>query len=143
MNRAGMGLVALAFVGAIVGAAVLAPLASAREFEGDLASPADGSTVGSYEIKVSGRNVEIEARVTVRASDGMTLEGWLVDVVGGEPAYKLSLGELRGRSLDFEQRMVNVYTYAMLVITVEPRGDLDPNPAEAVAVAILPEPFGQ
>jgi hypothetical protein len=143
MNRTRMGLMALAFVGAILDAIVLAPLTSAREFEGELASPADASTVGSYEIEVSGRNVEIEARVTVRAPEGYTLEGWLVDVVAGEPAYKLSLGELKGRSLDFEQRMVNVYTYAMPVITVEPKGDLDPNPAEPVAVAVLPEPFGQ
>lgn len=143
MNGWRVGFVAVALAGTILGTLGLAPVASAREFEGTLASPADGSTVGSFEIEVRGRNVEIEARVTVRAPEGHTLEGWLVDVVGGEPAYKLSLGELRGRSLDFEQRMVNVYTYAMLVITVEPKGDLDPNPAGPVAVAVLPEPFGQ
>lgn len=138
-----VGLVAVAIVGAVFGALVLATPASAQEFEGTLASPADGSNVGRYEIEVRGRNVEIEARVTVSPQAGFTLEGWLVDVVDGQPAYKLSLGELRGRSLDFEQRMVNVYTYAMLVITMEPKDDLDPNPAEAVAVAVLPQPFGQ
>jgi hypothetical protein len=143
MNRWKLSLVGIAVAGAVLAALALAPVASAREFEGDLLSPGDGSDVGRYEIEVRGRNVEVEARVTVSPPAEYTLEGWLVDVVDGEPAYKLSLGELRGRSLDFEQRMVNVYTYAMLVITMEPKGDLDPNPATPVAVAVLPEPFGQ
>jgi hypothetical protein len=128
---------------ALVGAFGLMPLASAQEFKGELVSTMDGSAVGSYAIEVRGNHVEIRARVSVSAPSGYTLEGWLVDVVGGEPAYKLSLGELDGQVLRFEQRMVNVWTYAMLVITQEPSGDLDPNPAMPVAVAVLPEPFGQ
>jgi hypothetical protein len=39
--------------------------------------------------------------------------------------------------------MVNVYTYGVLVITTEPRWDLDPNPATPVAGALLSAPFGQ
>ena len=137
-------IVGLVVVG-LVGGMVLLPGASARDISGTLTAPSGGNpfggdVVGSYEITVRGRQVEIEADVSSRAPQGFVYEGWLVDMQTG---YKLSLGQLRSGSLEFEQRMVNPYTYGVLVITIEPARDLDPNPDAPVAGALLATPFGQ
>ncbi len=136
-----LGLVAVGLVAAV---AVL-PLASAQDFRGDLTAasgdaPFGGGVVGSYKIQVNGYMVSIKADITLSASAGYVLEGWLVDMQSG---YKLSLGQLKGGFLAFEQNIVNVRTYGVLVITSEPAGDLNPNPDMAVAGARLPAPFGQ
>jgi len=129
----------------MVGVLLMAPLAAAHAFRGDLTAPAGGNpfgsdTVGSYRIVVHGTRVVIRADVDLSPPAGYVLEGWLVDMQTG---YKLSLGELRHGHLRFEQHMVNPWTYGILVITAEPAGDLDPNPAMPVAGALLPAPFGQ
>lgn len=141
-----MALLAVVF-GAIglVSAGVLAPAATGRAFQGDLTAPANGApfggdVVGSYRIDVRGERTMIHAEVVLQAPDGYTFEGWLVDLQTG---YKLSLGELEHGTLKFQERMVNPWTYGILVITREPVGDLDPNPATPVAGALLPSPFGQ
>ena len=118
---------------------------STQDFRGDLTAPAGGDpfggdVVGRYEIEVRNHRVEIEAVVFSAPPQGHVFEGWLVDM---ETGYKLSLGQLRRSSLEFEQRMVNPWTYGVLVITVEPSGDLDPNPVAPVGGAWLPAPFGQ
>lgn len=135
---AGIGAVAL------VAALALLPAAQAQEFEGDLTTPSGGApfggdVVGSFEIEVEGHEVEIVASVDISVPDGHVLEGWLVDMDTG---YKLSLGMLQS-DLEFEQNIVNPWTYGVLVITMEPAADLDPNPAMPVAGALLPAPFGQ
>lgn len=129
----------------IVAAVALAPLASAQTFRGELTAPAGGApfggdVVGSYKISVGGGHVTVHAKVDFAPAEGQTFEGWLVDMQTG---YKLSLGELNGGTLVFRQRMVNPWTYGVLVITAEPVADLDPNPATPVAGALLPAPFGQ
>lgn len=123
----------------------LAPAVTAREFRGSLTAPSGGAPfggeeVGSFEIEVRRNRITIEAEVDLDAPDGYTFEGWLVDMQTG---YKLSLGQLDGDELRFRQRMVNPFTYGVLVITMEPVGDLDPNPAAPVAGALLESPFGQ
>ena len=128
----------------VVAVLALPPAAQAQEFEGDLTTPSGGApfggdVVGSFEIEVEGDEVEIEVDVDISVPDGHVLEGWLVDMDTG---YKLSLGMLQS-DLDFEQNMVNPFTYGVLVITMESAADLDPNAAMAVAGALLPAPFGQ
>lgn len=113
---------------------------------GDLTSPADGNPfggdeIGSYSFTTNGQKTIVRAHVEIEPSDGTVLEGWLVDMGTG---YKLSLGQFNDRgSLAFGQKMVNSYTYNVLVVTEEPEGDTDPNPATPVGGAELPSPFGQ
>jgi len=148
---------ALGVIG-ILAVAALLPAAEARAFRGDLTAPSGGApfggdVVGEYRISVRGGQVTISAWVELDPPAGYVFEGWLVDMQTG---YKLSLGGLAGHGhgddddddegrmvLSFHQRMVNVYTYGVLVITAEPTRDLDPNPAMPVAGAPLPAPFGQ
>lgn len=129
----------------LVAAGALAPVATGKGFRGDLTAPSGGApfggdVVGSFRIDVQGTRVTIRAEVELEAPDGYTLEGWLVDM---QTDYKLSLGELDDETLRFRQQMVNPWTYGVLVITAEPVGDLNPNPAMPVAGALLPAPFGQ
>jgi hypothetical protein len=120
------------------------PLASAQEFEGQLTAPQGeqpfgGAAVGTYMVEVRGNRVEVRATLDQGPASGQVHEGWLVDPQTG---YKLSLGLVEGGSLRFEQAMVNPWTYGMLVITSEPAGDADPNPAQPVGGAMLQAPFG-
>lgn len=46
-------------------------------------------------------------------------------------------------TIDFSQNMVNPFTYTIFFITEEPRNDVDPNPATAIAGIELKAPFGQ
>lgn len=140
----------------ILAAAALLPAAEARGFRGELTAPSGGNPfggdiVGQYRISVRGHQVSISAWVKLDPPSGYVFEGWLVDMQTG---YKLSLGSLAGEGddeddddgrmvLSFDQRMVNVYTYGVLVVTAEPKGDLDPNPAMPAAGTLLRAPFGQ
>jgi len=113
---------------------------------GDLTAPAGGNPfggdyVGDYSIVTNGHRTVVRAHVDIEPSDGMVLEGWLVDMGTG---YKLSLGQFNDRgSLGFGQRIVNPHTYNVIVVTEEPANDIDPNPATPVGGAELPSPFGQ
>ena len=138
-------------IAALIGLALISPLTVAHdsddnEFEGDLTAPTGppfgGDVVGSFEIEWDGNELEIEVEVEISAPDGYVLEGWLVDP-GADPVYKLSLGLLVDGELEFEQTLVNPFTYRLLVITMEPANDLDPNAGAPVAGALLPAPFGQ
>lgn len=46
-------------------------------------------------------------------------------------------------TIDFNQDMVNPFTYTIFFITEEPADDTDPNPATAIAGIELDAPFGQ
>lgn len=138
-------------VAALLGLALLAPLTVAdddgdEEFEGNLTAPAGGNpfggdVVGSFEIEWDGNELEIEAELDISPMSDYVFEGWLVDP-GTD--YKLSLGQLEDGELEFEQDMVNPFTYTVLVITMEEANDLDPRPDTPVAGALLPSPpFGQ
>ncbi len=141
-------------VAALMGLALLSPLTVAHdsddnEFEGDLTAPAGGTpfggaVVGSFEIEWDDNDLDIEVEVDISAPEGYVLEGWLVDPIPlGGTGYKLSLGLLDDGELEFEQSLVNPFTYSFLVITMEPAGDLDPNAGAPVAGAHLAAPFGQ
>ena len=141
---------------ALIGLALLAPLGVAHdsddnEFEGDLTAatpggpPFGGVVMGSFEIEWDGNELEIEVQMDFSAPAGYVLEGWLVDPPPrGGTGYKLSLGLLEDGELEFEQTLVNPFTYSFLVITMEPAGDTDPNAGPPVAGADLGfDPFGQ
>ena len=67
-------------------------------------------------------------------------EGWFVDAGGS--GYKLSLGEFgKNGTLQFDQQMVNPYTYTQFIVTEEPFEDADPNAAGAIGGAQLQAPF--
>ncbi len=148
-------------VAALLGLALLAPLTVAHDeedddkfkgkFKGDLTMatpegpPFGGADVGSFKIKWKGNELEIEVEVDISAPSGYVLEGWLVDPPPrGGTGYKLSLGLLEDGELEFEQTLVNPFTYSFLVITMEPIGDPNPNAGPPVAGADLGfDPFGQ
>lgn len=105
-------------------------------------SGASGKAHVSYKETGDGT---VRVTATVKAEDlssasDVVYEGWFVDMESG---YKLSLGALRsgedgdGR-LHFRQDMVNFDLYDKLVITEEPEGDTDPNPAAPVLIGDLP-----
>jgi len=105
--------------------------------------PFGGEMVGDFNIFVTDERISIYATVENRASDGMVLEGWLVDVETGE---KLSTGVYKEHS-----RINGGFTvidnpgfhYDVFVITEEPRFDTDPTPNKPVAGVLLSAPFGQ
>ena len=83
--------------------------------------------VGDYYIRIKdGEQVRIMANLNP-APGGTVLEGWLVDFESG---YALSTGKANDQNkIIFTQRMVNPTLYDAVVITAEPIGDIDPNPA--------------
>jgi hypothetical protein len=74
--------------------------------------------------------------------EGNVYEAWLQYAGGSE--YRLSLGQvMENGTIDFSQNMVNPFTYTIFFKTEEPRNDVDPNPATAIAGIELKAPFGQ
>ena len=70
-------------------------------------------------------------------------EGWFV--YAGGSGYKLSLGEFgKNGTLQFDQQMVNPYTYRQFIVTEEPFEDADPNVLpEAISGAQLQAPLNR
>ena len=80
--------------------------------------------------------------ISASPAEGNVYEAWLQDAGGSE--YRLSLGQvMENGTIDFSQNMVNPFTYTIFFITEEPRNDVDPNPATAIAGIELKAPFGQ
>lgn len=146
-SKSVLGIAGAAVMAAVLIAAALGQTAIADDktrITGELTAPSGGNpfggeTIGTFKIKTDGHATRISADVEIEPAEGMVLEGWLVDAGTG---YKLSLGQLRGDSLNLRQNMVNPFTYNMVVITEEPVGDTDPNPAAPVGGSLLPSPFG-
>jgi len=149
---------ALAMLALVFGIAlspiILADNAEARTavityaLHGDLTAPNSdkpfgGEMVGTYNIHATNERTSIYAAVENRASDGMVLEGWLVDVETGE---KLSTGVFKEHSR-INGGIVAIdnpgFHYDVFVITEEPRFDTDPTPNKPVAGVLLSAPFGQ
>ena len=105
--------------------------------------PFGGEIAGNYYIQTSEERTTIFASLENRASDGMVLEGWLVDVETGE---KLSTGVFKDHSRvngGFAVLDNPGFHYDVFVITEEPRFDTDPTPNKPVAGVPLSLPFGQ
>ena len=132
-----VSIIALAF--AIVG------VAQAQQINIDVTKPASdkpfgGEKVGTISITPEGHIVHLLANISAPPSSGKVYEGWFVDAGGS--GYKLSLGEFgKNGTLQFNQQMVNPYTYTQFIVTEEPFEDADPNAAGAIGGAQLQAPF--
>ena len=72
-------------------------------------------------------------------NSGKVYEGWLVDAGGS--GYKLRIAEFgKNGTLQFDQQMVNPYTYTQFIVTEEPFEDVDEF-ADAIGGAQLQAPF--
>lgn len=102
--------------------------------------PFGGEKIGTVSITPEGHAVLLVANLTSGPSAGKVYEGWFVDTGGS--GYKLSLGEFsKNGTLQFNQQMVNPYTYTQFIVTEEPFEDVDPNAAGATGGAQLQAPF--
>lgn len=110
---------------------------------GALTSPSDDKpfggdvVVGNYFVGVNDHTVKINIDFGMSApTEGMVLEGWLVDV---DSDYKLSIGQFNSanNSLLLNQDMVNFGIYDVLVITEEPVNDKNPVPNKPVGGVLL------
>ena len=123
----------------------IAGVAQAQQINIDVTKPASdkpfgGEKVGTISITPEGHIVHLLANMSAPPSSGKVYEGWFVDAGGS--AYKLSLGEFgKNGTLQFDQQMVNPYTYTQFIVTEEPFEDADPNAADAVGGAQLQAPF--
>ena len=110
---------------------------------GALTSSSDGKpfggdmVVGNYFVRVNDHNVKINVDFDTSApSEGMVLEGWLVDV---DSDYKLSIGQFNtaNNGLFLNQDIVNFEIYDILVITEESADDENPAPNKPVGGVLL------
>jgi len=120
-------------------------VAQAQQINIDVTKPANdkpfgGEKVGTISITPEGHIVHLLANMSAPPSSGKVYEGWLVDAGGS--GYKLSVGEFgKNGTLQFDQQMVNPYTYTQFIVTEEPFEDADPNAADAIGGAQLQAPF--
>jgi hypothetical protein len=120
-------------------------VAQAQQINIDVTKPASdkpfgGEKVGTISITPEGHIVHLLANMSAPPSSGKVYEGWFVDAGGS--GYKLSLGEFgKNGTLQFDQQMVNPYTYTQFIVTEEPFEDADPNAADAIGGAQLQAPF--
>jgi hypothetical protein len=125
----------------------IAGMAQAQQIDIDVTKPASnnpfgGEKVGTISITPDGHMVHIAANLTAPPNTGKVYEGWFVDAGGS--GYKLSLGEFgKNGTLQFDQQMVNPYTYTQFIVTEEPFEDADPNAAGAIGGAQLQAPFAR
>jgi hypothetical protein len=97
--------------------------------------------IGTVSIDTTGNKTAISSDVTAAPKQDKVFEGWLVDAGGSN--YKLSLGQYENGHLQFNENIVNPYTYKQFIVTEEPQNDKDPNAADTYAGTDLPSPFGQ
>jgi hypothetical protein len=104
--------------------------------------PTGGEKMGTLTVTPQNHTLNIVANMTAPPSQGKVFEGWLVDSGGSE--YKLSLGQfLENGTLNYNETLVNPYTYTQFIVTEEPIEDKDPNAADALAGTELQTPFGR
>ena len=120
-------------------------VAQAQQINIDVTKPSNnnpygGEKVGTFSITPEGHVIHLLANMSAPPSSGKVYEGWLVDAGGS--GYKLSVGEFgKNGTLQFDQQMVNPYTYTQFIVTEEPFEDADPNAADAIGGAQLQAPF--
>ena len=120
-------------------------MAQAQQINIDVTKPSNnnpygGEKVGTFSITPEGHVIHLLANMSAPPSSGKVYEGWLVDAGGS--GYKLSVGEFgKNGTLQFDQQMVNPYTYTQFIVTEEPFEDADPNAADAIRGAQLQAPF--
>jgi hypothetical protein len=123
-------------------------MAEAQQLSGDITAlsggnPFGGEILGTISVDSDGNQTNIVADLNESPGEGNEFEGWLVDVGPEGSGYKLSLGQFSNGTLNFNQSMINPYTYKNFEVTEEPNDDLDPNAADSIAGFELDTPFGQ
>ena len=115
----------------------------------DITSPASGkpyggSPIGKLNLYLQGDRIKFVGKMNIGPEANKVFEGWLVDAGNKASGYMLSLGKFnKTQVLEFDQSMVNPYTYAEFQVTQEPFQDLDPKAAKAIGGVLLTAPFGQ
>ncbi len=100
-----------------------------------------GEKIGELTVTPANNTVGFSAKLNNAPPEGKVYEAWLVDEGGS--GDKLSLGKIEQNTLNFQQDMVNPYTYKQFIITEEPKDDPDPKASSAIAGVELTTPFGQ
>jgi hypothetical protein len=105
-----------------------------------------GQPFGVVNVASNGHTMRVSAVTDLVPNPDMVFEAWLVDGNYRASGYPLSLGQfIKDGSLAFDENMVNSFTYTDVMITMEPRNDLDPKPAwsNAVGAYYMAVPFGK
>jgi hypothetical protein len=105
-----------------------------------------GQAFGVVNVASNGHTMRVSAVTDLVPKQDMVFEAWVVDGNYRASGYPLSLGQfIKDGSLAFDENMVNSYTYTDIMVTMEPRNDLDPKPAwsNAVGAYYLAVPFGK
>jgi hypothetical protein len=103
-----------------------------------------GAPLGALTIDAKGQEIHLIAKMNSGPELNKQFEGWLVDAGQRASGVKLSLGAFNNSNiLDFQENMINPYTYSEFQVTQEPIQDKDPKAATVRGGAALPAPFGQ
>jgi hypothetical protein len=105
-----------------------------------------GQVFGVVNVASNGHTMRVSAVTDLLPNPDMVFEAWLVDGNYAASGYPLSLGQfIKDGTLAFDENTVNSYTYTDIMVTMEPRNDLDPKPAwsNAVGAYYMAVPFGQ
>jgi hypothetical protein len=106
----------------------------------------DGLVGGLADVVSDGKNLSVEISTPYVPDPDKEFEAWLVDDKRGGSAYYLNLGTINENgTLNYNEHLMNPYTYTHLEITSEPKNDLDPRPdtSNIVGTTELVEPFGK
>jgi hypothetical protein len=105
-----------------------------------------GQTFGVVNVASNGHTTRVDAVTDLVPNPDMVFEAWLVDGNYAASGYPLSLGQfIKDGTLQFDENLVNSNTYTDIMVTMEPRNDLDPKPAwsNAVGAYYLAPPFAK
>lgn len=106
--------------------------------------PFGGAPIGELTIDATGPEINVIAKMNSNPEPNTQFEGWLVDAGDRTSGVMLSLGAFNSSNiLDFQQTMINPYTYSEFRVTQEPFEDLDPRAADALGGVPLTTPFAQ
>jgi hypothetical protein len=106
----------------------------------------NGQPFGVVNVASNGHTTRVDAVTDLVPNPDMVFEAWLVDGNYAASGYPLSLGQfVKDGTLQFDENLVNSNTYTDIMVTMEPRNDLDPKPAwsNAVGAYYLAPPFGK
>jgi hypothetical protein len=105
-----------------------------------------GQVFGAVNVDSNGHTTRVSAVTDFIPNPDMVFEAWLIDGNYAASGYPLSLGQfIKDGTLAFDENMVNSYTYTDIMVTMEPKDDLDPKPAwsNVVGAYYMTVPFGQ
>jgi hypothetical protein len=105
-----------------------------------------GQVFGVANVASNGHSTRVDLITDFVPNPDMVFEAWLVDGNYAASGYPLSLGQfIKDGTLQFDENLVNSNTYTDIMVTMEPRDDLDPKPAwsNAVGAYYLASPFGK